>query len=60
MGIVNLYLSISSGLMHETAIVEGSGINKAIICQFGNQIQSLYQTNRVSGDDDLVTSKLDY
>ena len=60
MGIANSYLSIPSGLIHETAIVEGSGINDAMIYQFGSQIQSLYQTNRVSGDDDIVTSKLGY
>ena len=60
MGIANSYLSVPSDFSHETAIVEGDGINNAMINQFGVQIQSLYQTNRVSGDDDIVTSKLGY
>ena len=60
MGIADLYLSILSGLMHETVIVDGSRINDAMIYRFGNYIQSLYQTNHVSGHDDNVTSKLSY
>ena len=46
MGISNSYFSIPSVLIHKTAIVEGGGINNAMIYQFGIQFNHCIMSNK--------------
>ena len=60
MGIANSYFYLHNNFSHETTIVEAQGINNAMLNQFGSRLQTKYNTTRVTGDDDIITSYLGY
>eukprot|EP01084_Bolivina_argentea_P271695 462377_1 len=61
LGIAASVLSIPSNFTHETVIVfSKDGINDVVLNKWSNKILSLYPTNRVSGNDDILTSHIGY
>ena len=60
MGISSQNLEIPQGFKHETVIVIGDGITNVILNEWSPRLQSLYQTSRIDGEKDLVTSYLGY
>ena len=60
-GISASILSIPAGFKHETVMVfSEDGINDVLLNKWSKRILSLYPTERVEGDDDILTSKIGY
>ena len=61
LGIAASVLSIPSNFTHETVIVySDSGINDVVLNKWSSKILSLYPTERVAAEDDLLTSHIGY
>eukprot|EP01084_Bolivina_argentea_P025902 48160_1 len=60
LGIASQVLDIPAGFKHETVIVIGEGISDAMLNEWSSRLKSLYHTERVENENDIVTTYLGY